>query len=273
MRKLKRMTRYIFSMLLFLSGVMCLNETVSAEDKYEAYFLPGAPETESCVNDFAGVFTEEEIRSFEGNMQKMEEEYDCNVVAVVLDEEKYDSSELKAPEAFSEEFLNLDGHRSTVVLWLNVCRDNRSIYLLGYGSAERKITDDDAKNITEDLKQYVIRQQSEDHYDNHLYVEMMDEFIDQVDTEMRRPFFYLTWWFQLGLGVILGLIVVGILVRNIGGKITTTGKTYMNKTFSEMIGRRDIYTHTTYVRTKKSSSSGGRSGGGGHSHSSGGGRF
>ena len=47
----------------------------------------------------------------------------------------------------------------------------------------------------------------------------------------------------------------------------------MNKSVSELIGRRDIYTHTTYVRTRKSSSSSGSSSGGGRSHSSGGGRF
>lgn len=272
MRNIERMTLHIFGILLILFGILCMPEIVYAQNAYEDYFLPGAPKTQKCVNDFAGVYTEEEIRSFELKMQKMQEEYDCNVAAVVLDEKEYASSELSAPEAFSEKFLNLDGYKSTVVLWLNVCRDNRSIYLLGYGSAEGKITNSDADHITDDLKQYVIRQQREDYYDNHLYVEMMNDFIDQVDTEMRRPYFFLTWWFQLALGVILGLIVVVVLVRNIGGKMTTTGRTYLNKTFSEMIGRRDTYTHTTYVRTRKSSSRG-RSGGGGHSHSSGGGRF
>lgn len=105
------------------------------------------------------------------------------------------------------------------------------------------------------------------------YTQMMDEFISQSDQEMRTPYFFLAWWFQLGLGLLVGTIVVLILVRNSGGKMTTNGKTYMNKSFSGLIGRRDIYTHTTYVRTRKSSSSSGSRSGGGRSHSSGGGRF
>lgn len=257
--------------LMMVCAALVCSVSASAQDDYSEYFLPDMPKVESAVNDFAGIYTEDEIRSFEEKMKTMSEDYDCNVIAVILDNAIYDSSNQRAAENFSERFLNLDGHKSTVVLWLNVCQTNRSLYLLGYGSAEYKIMNDEADDIARNLQDYVKRQQSGESVGNLLYVHMMNAFIEATDTEMRHPYFFLTWWFHLVLGLLLGLIVVCVLVKNIGGKMTADGKTYMDKSFSQVLGRRDIYTHTTYVRTRKSSSSGGH--GGGHSHSSGGGRF
>lgn len=241
----------------------------------EDFYLAGngnSLKVESAVNDYAGIYTQEQIASFEEKLRKMREEYDCNVVAFVIDNNEWNSSELSAPEKASEYFLNLDSHKSTVVLWLNVCRNNRSLYVLGYGSAEHKINSGEADRLAKDLQGYVKEAQSGAEDAQFKYIQMMNEFIDRSDQEMRTPYFFLTWWFHLGLGLLAGTIVVLILVKNSGGKMTTDGRTYMNKSFSELLGRRDIYTHTTYVRTRKSSSSSG-GGGGGHSHSSGGGRF
>lgn len=302
MRKKSGFAVFMLLAALF-SGLFLCGQQAYADyslQKYGVTVKADALKTESAVNDCAGLYTEEEIRSFEEKMRQMREEYDCNAIAFIIDDENWDTSELSAPEEVSERYLKLDDHKSTVVLWLNVCRENRSLYVLGYGSAEWKINDSEADDLARTLQDYVKRQQgkektipkvlSHEAYekfaqqqqsgesgadDNTLYVEMMNKFISRVDEEMRRPYFFLTWWFHLGLGIVVGLIVVLTLLRNVGGKMTVTGTTYMNKTFSQVIGRRDIYTHTTTVRTRKSSSSGGggRSGGGGHSHSSGGGRF
>lgn len=242
----------------------------------EDFYLAGngnSLKVESAVNDYAGIYTQEQIASFEEKLRKMREEYDCNVVAFVIDNNEWNSSELSAPEKASEYFLNLDSHKSTVVLWLNVCRNNRSLYVLGYGSAEHKINSGEADRLAKDLQDYVREAQSGVEDAQFKYIQMMNEFIGRSDQEMRTPYFFLTWWFHLGLGLLAGTIVVLILVKNSGGKMTTDGRTYMNKSFSELLGRRDIYTHTTYVRTRKSSSSSSGGGGGGHSHSSGGGRF
>ena len=93
-------------------------------------------------------------------MRKMREEYDCNVVAFVIDNNEWESSELSAPERATEFFLNPSSHKSTVVLWLNVCRNNRSLYVLGYGSAEYKIMDSEADRMAKKLQGYVKEAQS-----------------------------------------------------------------------------------------------------------------
>lgn len=264
---------YVTYLLIFLfGGIFFRVQSVSAGP------LPPNTEikSESAVNDYAAVYSGEQIASFEQKMRAMREEYDCNVVAFLIDSDERSTSELSAPEFVSEQYLNLDAHKSTVVLWLNICPQNRSLRVLGYGTAERKLDDSDADNLAKTLQDYVKRQQSSSQGDFSLYVEMMDTFLSETDSEMRQPYFYLTWQFHLLLGAVAGLIVILVLLRNIGGKMTTNGMTYMDQSRSGLIGRRDIYTHTTYVRTKKSSSSGSSSGGGsrgGHSHSSGGGRF
>lgn len=261
--------------LVLTAGLGVSSRCVSAEG-LEDYYLEGNGNSlkwESAVNDYAGIYTQDQITAFEEKMRKMRKEYDCNVVAFVIDNDEWNSSDLSAPERVSERFLNLDSHKSTVVLWVNVCSNNRSLYVLGYGSAEHKITSGEADQLAKGLQGYVKEAQGGAGDAQTKYTQMMDEFISKSDQEMRTPYFFLAWWFHLGLGLLAGTIVVLILVRNSGGKMTTNGKTYMNKSFSELIGRRDIYTHTTYVRTRKSSSSGSRGGGGGRSHSSGGGRF
>lgn len=278
MRQKKRIGLLLLFFAAFIGSFFMTGEKVSAAPLPRECYLDvdyaSDLKCESAVNDFAGIYTQEQMAAFESEMQKMREEYDCNVVAFIIDNDIYDSSEQSAPENASEYFLPLDDHKSTVVLWLNVCRNNRSLYLLGYGSAEHKIRSSEADDIAHDLQGYVKEQQRSSDYGNALYVEMMEEFIHQTDQEMRRPYFFLSWWFQLAASLLVGLIVVLVLVHNTAGKMTTNGKTYMNQAFSQVIGRQDIYTHTTYVRTKKSSSSSsGGGGGGGHSHSSGGGRF
>lgn len=278
MRNISRIGTYFLALLGFMfAGFLCFGQLVSAEPLPENYYLAGDASSlkrESAVNDFAGIYTLEQISAFETEMQKMRDEYDCNVMAFIIDNDEWNSSEQSAPENVSEMFLPLDDHKSTVVLWLNVCRENRSLYILGYGSAEHKITSSEADDIAYDLQSYVKEQQSSGGEGNEKYVEMMESFIHQADAEMRRPYFFLSWWFHLAIGVVVALIVVLVLIHNTAGKMTTSGKTYINQAFSQVIGRQDIYTHTTYVRTKKSSSSSsGGGGGGGHSHSSGGGRF
>lgn len=269
----KRFQGYVLFLLLFMFGGLFFRvQPISAGP------LPQEAEikSESAVNDYAAVYTGEQIAAFEQKMQAMREEYDCNVVAFLINSAERSAGEYAAPEAVSERYLNLDAHKSTVVLWVNLCPGNRFLCVLGYGTAEGKLDDSDADELAKTLQDYVKRQQSSNPGDFSLYVEMMDTFLLEADAEMRQPYFYLTWQFHLLLGAVAGLIVILVLVRNIGGKMTTNGMTYMDQSHSGLIGRRDIYTHTTYVRTKKSSSSGSGGNGrsrGGHSHSRGGGRF
>lgn len=301
MRRKKTIGIFLLLCIAFISSFFLMGQKASAlpnpRDLYLDTDYVSDLKNESAVNDFAGIYTQEQIEGFETEMQKMREEYDCNVVAFIIDNDFYDSSELSAPENVSEQFLPLDDYKSTVVLWLNVCTHNRSLYLLGYGSAEFKIQDSEADEIAHELQGYVKEQQGDGSTKingrsaeaalgttrqmqesvsadggNELYVKMMEVFIRQVDSEMRQPYFFLSWWFQLAASLLVGLIIVLVLVHNTAGKMTANGRTYMNQAYSQVIGRQDIYTHTTYVRTRKSSSSGG-GGGGGHSHSSGGGRF
>ncbi|HHX11475.1 MAG TPA: hypothetical protein GX731_01535 [Clostridiales bacterium] len=98
---------------------------------------------------------------------------------------------------------------------------------------------------------------------------------------------FTTWWVQLIISLVIGGIAVGIMAYNSGGKMTAGSNTYIDRSQSGLIGRRDQYlrTRTTRVRKPQQNNNNTRGGGfnsggfrggvssGGRSHSSGGGRF
>lgn len=75
-------------------------------------------------------------------------------------------------------------------------------------------------------------------------------------------------WFQVLASVIIGATVVGIMIFNSGGRITTNSTTYLDRNNSRLTGSYDHYIRTTTTRVKKpdnnnsSGSSGGTTGGG-----------
>lgn len=98
---------------------------------------------------------------------------------------------------------------------------------------------------------------------------------------------YLNFWVQLIIALVIGAGVVGIFAYRSGGRMTTSGNDYLDKSRIGLIGRSDTYIRSTVTRRRKpvetdTSSSGGSRGGfssggfrggsssGGRSHSSGG---
>ena len=78
---------------------------------------------------------------------------------------------------------------------------------------------------------------------------------------------------QLGLCAVIALVTVIIMLQGMGGQITVSGRDYLDKKNSKVIGSFDRFTHRTVeeIHHSDSSSSGGGGGGGG-GHSSSGGR-
>ena len=101
----------------------------------------------------------------------------------------------------------------------------------------------------------------------------------------------LNFWVQLLISLLIGGLVVGVLAYQSGGKMTASGKDYLDSNSPGLIGKSDIYIRSTVTKRRRptdSSSSGGSgrsrggysSGGfrggrssGGRSHSSGGRRL
>lgn len=93
------------------------------------------------------------------------------------------------------------------------------------------------------------------------------------DNKEDNIFFKL--WFQVLISVIIGATIVGIMIFNSGGRVTTNSSTYLDRNNSRITGSFDHYIRTTTSRVKKPDNNnnvGGGSGGttgGGSSFSSG----
>jgi len=91
----------------------------------------------------------------------------------------------------------------------------------------------------------------------------------KVKPGMDPESIFLKLWFQVILAVVIGGIIVGIMVANSGGRVTTNSSTYLDQSNSALTGQLDNYIRTTTKRVKKSSNN--DNGGGGGSGTAGGG--
>lgn len=208
----------------------------------------------------------------------------------------HDNSSAKNDEEYIEDFFDQNNYTDCVILLIDMA--NRSVMIEGYGTAETYIHskrgDVIIKEITPDLTSgnYVnaietfykesnayMKDDSElntDHnYGNSSYTNNSDSSsANSIDTILKSV------WFQLLASIIIGGIVVGVMVSNSGGRMTTGGNNYIDAGDSGLIGQRDNYIRTTVTRVKKpevnNTNSGGFSGGssgGGSSHSTSSGSF
>lgn len=167
---------------------------------------------------------------------------------------------------FFDEWAVQNNQENAVLLTMNIA--TRDVYLAGFGTTETTL-DDQRINLV--LDRIIAEMQNGDY---------ADAFRETVTTSSRymefRPgvnpenIFFKTW-FQLGIALILGGIVVSFMLYNSAGRVTTTASTYVDSDHTRVTGTRDQFRNKTVSRRKvpKKSSGGGGFGGGG---STGGGR-
>ncbi|ANS77317.1 hypothetical protein AWM70_17960 [Paenibacillus yonginensis] len=160
-------------------------------------------------------------------------------------------------------------HGNAAILTLDM--RNRDVYLAGFYKAEERLDDGRLQKIrskiTPDLTE--------------------GNYADAFETYIKTAYKYMGFkpgvnpdnilfngWFQLGVAVVIGGIVVGIMAYRSGGTVTVNRMTYEDAATSGVLAQEDRYIRTTTTRRKierQSSGSGGGGGGGrtggGHSHS------
>jgi uncharacterized protein len=154
-----------------------------------------------------------------------------------------------------------NGQENAVLLTMNIA--TRDVYLAGFGTAETTL---DNQRVNMVLDRIIPDMQRGDY---------AGAFRETVTTSSRymefRPgvnpenIFFKTW-FQLAVALLLGGIVVGSMLYNSGGRVTTTAGTYFDGDNSRVTGKLDQFRNKTVSRRrvpKKSSGGGGGFGGGG----------
>lgn len=261
------------------------------------------------VYDDAGILTDSEIEKLEANIKKNEETSGIEIYILIHDDKKS-----TYPERYIEDFKDQLPVGDHVHFLYDIYRGE--IFIKGYGLAETYIhskrIDKILDNMVGDLKSknYVtafntyismsskyMADDSEINTDyNYIYDNPPDGFdpdneysYDDYDydsyykNERLDDNIFFNFGIQILISIGIGVIVVGVMLYNSGGKMTVGGNDYLDRRRQCLIGKRDQYIRTSVTKTRKptqssSSSSGGfNSGGfrggsssGGRSHSSGG---
>ncbi|UNK18783.1 TPM domain-containing protein [Paenibacillus sp. N3/727] len=227
-----------------------------------------AAELKPLIYDEAGLLNQEEYDELNVMANEYGAERETDIMIVTINSpEAYDVM------AMTQDFYDYNGpgydktHGNTVILMMDMT--HKEFYLAGFYKAEEYLDDerlDKIRNkITPDLKNgdYKLAFQK--------YIETAHRYMG-FDPEVNPDNILLNIWVQLGISVVIGGIIVTLMVRRSGGRITVNSRTYEDSSSSGLMDYEDSYLHTSTTRRKieKSDSSSGGGGGttsGGHSHS------
>lgn len=276
------------------------------------------------VYDKAGLLSSDEIEKLEALSREEGEASGLEIIILTHNDKKS-----TYPEKYIEDFEDQLPIGDRVYFLYDVYRGE--IFMEGYGLAETYIhskrIDTIFDNVEDDLrdgkyyrafKTYItlsaayMEDDSELNFDHdYIYDKPQDDFdpnneysYDEYDYDQyyskeelrnrdgsKKDNILLNFWVQLLISLLIGGLVVGVLAYQSGGKMTASGKDYLDSNSPGLIGKSDIYIRSTVTKRRRpteSSSSGGSgrsrggysSGGfrggrssGGRSHSSGGRRL
>lgn len=241
------------------------------------------------VYDFFGKFSVTEIKEITEWIEKKEEESGISIRVFVsdmeMDQEKYfleECTDRLCDSGYAKEDL--------AIMLLNLDYFNRGVCIQGYGLCETRLNDDRIEYVLDDI----IECFSEDDYvygvklfatEAAYYADSTNYYTYFKDNSFEGKLKRMPW--AVVVIAPLGIALVGILIMKSsnGGKMTTTGKTYIQSDGSCLTAKKDDYVRTSVSKTYSprssgsSGSSGGRSSGGGgrssggRSHSGGSRRF
>ncbi|HEY4601497.1 MAG TPA: TPM domain-containing protein [Cerasibacillus sp.] len=249
----------IFILLFFL--ILPLTN-VFAENK-------GFIEEKQKIYDDAKLLSAEEIAELESIANEYGEKRDTNLIILTTND-----SDGKGFKKYTQDFYDehLDGPNAAI---LTIDMGDREVYIAGFYKGEDYLDFDRIDLILDKVQPKL---SDGDHYG------AMDSFLSTAHKYLGikpgiDPDFIL---FKLEAQVVIALglagAIVGLMLYNSGGKVTTTARTYMDGHRSRILNKRDVYLRKTVTKRRKpkNNSGGGgstRGGGGvtsgGHSHSGG----
>lgn len=210
------------------------------------------------ITDYADILTDNEEDLLNDKLTLASSKYDIDIIVMTIS--KTDGSDLDY--YVNRIYQNGSYAADTVLLAVNMDPYNREVLVQGQGKCMDFINNKRAQSITDSM---VPDMKAGNYYKGIL------RYLDKVAyfSRHKKPVPTIPQILFEAAGALLAAgIIVFIMVRNAGGKDTTTCSTYMDSSTSKLLAKRDIYTHTTTTRHKIESDnnhSSGGGGGGGHS--------
>lgn len=169
---------------------------------------------------------------------------------------------------FFDDWAEENNQENAVLLTINSA--TRDVYLAGFGTAQRSLDNQRVELVLD----RIMNEMRANDFDAafHKTVTTASRYMEFRPGVNPEHIFFKNW-FQILIAVLLGALIVGIMIYNSGGRITTTARTYFDDQNSKVITKKDVFRNKTVTRRKvqKQSSGGGGSFGGGGG-STGGGR-
>ncbi|ANU15310.1 hypothetical protein B481_0674 [Planococcus halocryophilus Or1] len=221
--------------------------------------------TDQHIYDEANLLSESEIAELEAVATEYSQKQNADFLFLTTTDEQSPDIVTYMGDFF-DEWAVQNNQENAVLLTMNIA--TRDVYLAGFGTAETTL---DNERVDLVLDRIITEMQNGDY---------ADAFQETVITSSRYMEFrpgvnpeniFFKNWFQLGIALLLGGMVVSFMLYNSGGRVTTTASTYVDSDHTRVTGTRDQFRNKTVSRRKvpKSNSGGGGFGGGG---STGGGR-
>lgn len=230
-------------------------------------FSSSAFAAEQHIYDGAGLLSEPEVQELEALAEEHSRKHDTDFLFLTT-ESTGGSSIVTYMGDFFDDWADTNGQENAVLLTIDI--GNRDVYLAGFGTAQRTL---DSQRIELVLDRIMPEMSAGDYggafHDTVTTASRYMEFRPGVNPEN----IFFKNWFQAALAVLFGAVVVGVMLFNTGGRVTTTPRTYFDDNRTRVRVSQDRFRNKTVTRRKKpQQSSGGGGGGFGGGGSTGGGR-
>lgn len=250
-KRLKWKTPVLFLVLFF--AVLAGGPAVLAVDQH--------------IYDNAGLLNEAEMRELESLAAAHSEKQDADFLFLTTSTTDGQSIQTYMGDYF-DEWADKNGQENAVLLTIDI--GSRKVYLAGFGTAETTLNNERVELVLDRIMPYM----SAGDYGG--------AFRETVTTASRYMEFrpganpesiFHKLWFQLGVPLLAAAVIVGSMVMNAGGRVTTTARTYVDGTNTRVRSQRDHFRNKTVSRRRVPKSNGGGGGGGfGGGGTTGGGR-
>lgn len=251
MSHLPKLNIRLFLSILSILFVLCTSATatISAATSY--------------VKDDASLLTEDEISDLNAQITKFYKKHNYPIYLYTIT----DNTGLSNSVFLSNQADALSINDGILVL-INMNDADREIIIQSYGSIQDEyMTGERLQKVNDSMVDSFRNQEYKKGFD--VCLSMLNKYSNSK-ADLDSPLFLS--WVQLFIAMGIALVVLGVMVINSKGRVTTSQMTYLNAESSRVIGRHDHYIRTSYIRTKRETDSNHGGGSGGSSGVSGGGR-
>lgn len=232
------------------------------------------------IYDHAELLTEQQKSNLEHVAKKYSERRKTDFIVITTNDSEGKDIKQFMEDFYDEQKLGYDQEHGNAAI-LAIDMTGRDVMLMGFYKAKERLDASRLGLIREELTPYLSAGNYEQAF--HIYLTLADDYIRyKKGVDPNNPLFKTS--VQFAAAIVLGIIIVWVMVRNVGAKITTTAATYRDQSRTRIVSKRDQYIRTTVTKRRKpkpTNSSGGGGGGfsgggmtgGGHSYSSSRGKF